>query len=123
MFTAEQVLEAQRLHDRATRGGILVDDEKQRLHAWYVELERQEAQVLFGKPTPPTMAMIKNTGAEEKLSRLQQDVDTLLLQLHETTARLREVMEQNKHLRSEIAILKTQVAQQIAMDRALLTKL
>ncbi|MEZ4861107.1 MAG: hypothetical protein R3C14_07370 [Caldilineaceae bacterium] len=123
MLTTEQVLDAQRLHDRATRGDTLVDDEKKRLHAWYAELEQQEAQVLFGKPTPPPMAIIKNAGVEEKLSRLQQEVDALLLQLNETTARLREVMEQNKHLRSEIALLKTQVAQQIALDRALPTSL
>lgn len=123
MLTAEQVVDAQRLHDRATRGDTLVDDEKQRLQAWYAELEQQEAKVLFGKSTPPSIATIKNADVEEKLSRLQQEVDVLLLQLNETTVRLREVMEQNKHLRSEIAILKTQVAQQVALDRALSTSL
>ena len=105
MLTVEQVLEAQQLHDRATRGDTLIGDESQRLHAWYTELEQQEAQALFGKPKPP-LAMIKNAGTEEKLSRLQQEVDALLLQLSETTARLREVMEQNKHLRGEITLSK-----------------
>lgn len=119
MLTTEQVLDAQQLHDRATRGEALGAEEEKRLHAWYVELEQQEAQALFGKPTPPPTITIKNVGSEEKLARLQQEIDTLLRQLTETTTRLSEVMEQNKHLRSEIAMLRTQVAHQVALDRAL----
>jgi len=123
MLTAEQVLHAQRLHDRATRGEALVEDEEKHLHAWYVELEQQEAQALFGKSAPPPINTIKNARSEEKLVRLQTEIDALLLQLTETTARLREVMEQNKRLRSEIVILRAQVAQQSALDQALPTGL
>lgn len=118
MFTGEQVLDAQQLHDRATRGEALVADEEKRLHAWYVELEQQEAQVLFGNSSPPPITTIKNARSEEKLARLQTEIDALLLQLTETTAHLREVMEQNKHLRSEITLLRTQVSQQAALDQA-----
>ena len=108
-FTLEQLL-----HDRVTRGEQLTVAEQRQLDAWYTDLERQESQALFGQPVPPTLAFLDPT----KMEQLQQQIDDLLQQLSATTVRLQEVTDDNKRLRREITVLRTKVAEHIALEAA-----
>ena len=42
------------LHDLATRGERLTDEEQLRLDVWYAELDQEASEILFGAPEPPT---------------------------------------------------------------------
>jgi len=102
----------QLLHDRATRGEPLTSVEQTQLDSWYADLERHESQTLFGQSDPPTFQSVD----QKRIEQLQGQVDTLLEQLSVTTVRLREVSDENKRLRSEIAILRAKVAQHIVLQ-------
>lgn len=103
------------LHDRVTRGissmEELTVEERTLLESWYTELERQEAQVLFGNGEPPGSI----SDEAEKLVLLQQQIERLLAELANTTARLQEVTKQNEVLRNEIGLLRTQVATKVGL--------
>lgn len=102
------------LHDKATRGEKITDEEKIRLDAWYTELEREESEVLYGTPEPPESLVAE----EEQIDELQQQIADLLSQLTEKTAHLQKVIEQNQILQKEIAVLRTQVATEVGLTAA-----
>jgi hypothetical protein len=105
----------QRLHDRATRGEILSAEEQAQLDAWYSALEHDEMQVLFGRggSSQPEVG-----SGISSLVQLQQQIDTLLVQIATTTVRIQELSEQNKHLRNEVSKVRRKVAEHIALDVA-----
>ena len=105
-FTFEQLL-----HDRVTLCEQLSSAEQAQLESWYADLERQESQTLFGQPIPPAFQSVD----QGKIDQVQRQIDNLLAQLSITTVRLREVSDENKRLRSEIAILRAKVVQHIVL--------
>lgn len=102
------------LHDRATRDEELSDDEQARLAAWYAELNLQESEVLFGTSEPPAPSSEEG----DQLVKLQQQIETLLIQLTEKTEHLQKVMEENRILREEVALLRAQVAKEVGLTIA-----
>jgi hypothetical protein len=93
---------AQQLHDKATRGLELTEQEQAELDAWYTAEDAAEQQ-LFGASaaTPP-------------LAAIQAQVAGAVAQLQVATQRVEELMHSNATLRDEIATLQQRLAQRPA---------
>jgi hypothetical protein len=88
---------ANQLHDRATRGDELLDEEQEQLESWYASQDLLERQTL------PLAARGKSVAA------LQAQVDAILAQLTSATKRIQDVAVENEVLRREIAALRRQL--------------
>jgi len=104
---AMTVTAEQRLHDRATRGEVLSAAEQAQLARWYVEIDRQQSQALFGQDQPPTL----DRYAQDRIAQLRTQVDEQLAQRQITTQHLQQVLAQNQVLRNEIASLRAKAAE------------
>ncbi|EIJ33021.1 hypothetical protein [Thiothrix nivea] len=93
------------LHDKATRGLSLSDEEQAQLQAWYDEQDAQEANLLASAP------------GISGVSRLQAQIDTTLVQLMSMTRRIQEVMSENNALRQEIEGLRHQLVTSIPLKK------
>ena len=89
------------LHDRATRGEQLTQEEVQLLAAWYAELDRDESMALFCSEMPPELA-----DDETAVAQLQQRINSALEGLVASTKYLQAVEKQNVLLRYEIDTLR-----------------
>jgi predicted secreted Zn-dependent protease len=96
----------QRLHDKATRGLALAEEEHARLAAWYAQLDSDEDAALSGTPKPQTV------------TALQAQVETVTVQLLNVTQRIQATTAENDRLRREIAALQEQVAQRLKAQPA-----
>lgn len=85
------------LHDRATRGEVLSDEEQVQLKSWYATQDLAEANELG------------LTEMAEKLTALQAQIDAALAQLATATGRIQEIAEENEALRHENAVLRRQL--------------
>lgn len=94
-----------RLHDRATRGQSLTQEEEAALQAWYAQQDRAE------------LALIVRTPGQDA-TLLQQQVDVALAQLAKTTQQIRRLGKENTSLRRENARLRVQLASQAALQPA-----
>jgi len=92
----------QKLHDRATRGGVLSAEERGQLEEWYAKMDREEAEMLG-------LAAPANTTDE-----LRAQVDSALAQLVAAAKRVQELAKENDALRREIASLRRQLIPQPA---------
>src|SRR6266545_6120418 len=97
MMTDEQL---QRLHDRATRGDRLTDEEQAALDAWYLQQDQAESQLLQALSNSVSLA------------NLQSQVTATVTQLEVVTHRIRETLATNADLRREIASLQRKLAEQ-----------
>ncbi|MFQ5859019.1 MAG: initiation control protein YabA [Anaerolineae bacterium] len=88
-----------RLHDRATRGEELSEEEQAQLEAWYAIQDRAEADELG------------LTGLTEAVAALEVQIDSALTQLATVIRRIQELTEENQALRRENAALRRQLAQ------------
>lgn len=95
----------QRLHDRATRGQTLSQDEQAQLDAWYAAQDRAEAAAL-------------DLDVTEVTASLQAQIDTVLTQLAATTGRIQELGKENETLRQEIALVRHQLAERAVLQPA-----
>src|SRR5262249_45960465 len=102
IMTDEQL---QRLHDRATRGDLLTDEEQAALDEWYAQQDQAESQFLQALASPVSLA------------NLEAQVTAAVTRLESVTQRIRDPLAPNADLRREIARLQHQLAEQIA-DRA-----
>ena len=89
------------LHDRATRGESVSEEEQGQLDVWYAAQDRTEMEAL------------DLTAATEAVELLQAQVDSVLVQLGTVTKRIQEIAEENQVLRKEIAMFRCQLAQQM----------
>jgi hypothetical protein len=96
-MTDEQL---QSLHDRATRGDRLTDEEQAALDAWYALQDQAESQLLQALASPVS------------LSNLQSQVTATVTQLEVVTRHIRETLATNADLRREIARLQRKLAEQ-----------
>jgi hypothetical protein len=85
------------LHDKATRGVSLSQDEQAQLDEWYMAQDNPEAAAL-GVTPPPTLA------------DLQSEVTAALARSISLAQRIQELTDENDALRREIDLLRQQVA-------------
>ena len=95
--------EPQELHDRATRGVALSDEEMAQLNAWYAQEDEAEARLLG-----------VSDGAE-KTDVLQTQIKAALTQVAAVTRQIQRLMLQNEELRREVAVLKQRLAQRLTV--------
>jgi hypothetical protein len=94
------------LHDKATRGLALTEDQWASLAAWYAQLDSEERAALAGTPSPQTM------------KALQAQVEAVTIQLLTVTQRIQATATENDRLRREIATLEEQLAQRLKAQPA-----
>src|SRR5262245_23170745 len=80
----------QRLHDKATRGGVLTPEERTLLEAWYARHDAEEAQLL-SRAQPP-----------QELEELRAQVAAGATRLVTLTQRLKTLLTENERLRGEV---------------------
>ena len=95
----------QMLHDKATRGVSLSQDEQAQLDQWYMAQDNAEAAAL-GVTPPPTLA------------DLQSQVMAALARSVSLAQRVQELTDENDALRREIGILRQQVARRFPLQPA-----
>jgi transposase-like protein len=83
----------QKLHDRATRGEPLSNEEQAALDAWYAQQDQSESEALSRTATAVT------------IPDLQAQLDASLRQLETVTQHIREAVMVNNDLRREIGQL------------------
>jgi hypothetical protein len=96
----------QELHDRATRGVPLSDEEQAQLDQWYARQDQDEDAALTRTPAPPSV------------TALQAQVDAAVAQLLTVTQRIQTLAAENEAVRREIAVLQRQLAQRPATQPA-----
>lgn len=94
------------LHNRATRGESLSEEEQAQLDAWYDKQDRKE-----------TMVLRRDTPAENQGS-LQADIDSVLYRIGHTAKQIQDISQQNEVLREEIMRFRRQLAQQATVQFA-----
>ncbi|MCG8348271.1 MAG: hypothetical protein MI924_10890 [Chloroflexales bacterium] len=87
------------LHDRASRGDSLTEEEQRTLQAWYDEQDTSET-ALINQPHPA-----------ESLFQLQEQMIQAARQLEAITQQITTTIATNNALRLEIARLQARVAQ------------
>ena len=89
----------QALHDRATRGDLLTDEERAQLEAWYTQQDQAELGLLqLGAPS-------------ESAVQLREQVAVAAAQLETISQQIRNVIVENEQVRSDIALLQRQLSQ------------
>jgi len=94
------------LHNRATRGEALSEEEQAQLNAWYDEQDREE------------MMMLRRDTPVEDQDSLQADIDSVLYRIGNTAKRIQSISQQNEVLREEIMRFRRQLAQQATVQIA-----
>ena len=94
------------LHNRATRGEALSEEEQAQLNAWYDEQDREE------------MMMLRRDTPVEDQDSLQADIDSVLYRIGNTAKRIKSISQQNEVLREEIMRFRRQLAQQATVQIA-----
>jgi hypothetical protein len=98
--------QAKQLHDRATRGEALSEEEKSILADWYTLQDRAESETLG------------LTNDENTLAPLKAQIEAALTQLSTLTHRLQEISSENEILRQENALLRRQLANSAPIQKA-----
>lgn len=91
------------LHDKATRGIVLSQDEQTQLEQWYRAQDNAEATALSLTTSPA-------------LANLQTQVTVALARSIELAQGIQDLTEQNDALRREIDILRQQVARRFPLQ-------
>ena len=89
----------QKLHDRATRGLPLTEDERRQLDAWYKRLDEEE-EAMLSRNAAPLLPLIEEVRAS---------VDKTWSEIAAMTQRISKLRQQNAKLRRENAILEAQL--------------
>lgn len=96
---------ARQLHDRATRGQSLSEEERQALEAWYGQQDSAEASLL-GTPR-----------AEVELNQLESPIAATLQRIAEMTRQIQRVTDETHALRRENDALKHRLARVLYESR------
>jgi hypothetical protein len=92
----------QQLHDRATRGEALSEEEQRQLNEWYEIQDRAEMEML-------SRSWAKRT--DESAEPLRSQIDSARAQIITTTQHIQKISAENEALRRENAALQRQLAQ------------
>jgi len=93
----------QSLHDKATRGDILTDNEQIMLSEWYESQDEIEAGMLG-----------ITVGYENTNQSLQKQIGTGLEKLMSVIQQIKRIITENEALKREIAVLQSQMTRQAA---------
>ncbi|MFZ2901015.1 MAG: hypothetical protein WA004_20455 [Saprospiraceae bacterium] len=85
------------LHDRASRGEILTEEERQFLKRWYAKMDLEEL-VSFNIPKEP-----------ETIGLLKTQINAVVARLDKTVNRIQQIVITNRKLRAENTWLKSQI--------------
>jgi hypothetical protein len=88
----------QKLHDKATRGEALSEEEQTELECWYEQQDAEESKILAANAPVP-------------LTTLIQEVDDALIKVQATTEHIRLLTAENAVMRREVEMLKQRLAQ------------
>ena len=94
------------LHDKASRGEKLSEQEQRQLEDWYAQQDKMELEA------------IQLFSGEESLSDLQAQVEAALAQLVKLTNRIQQVASENEQLRNENTTLLYQLTKQLGQRPA-----
>ena len=94
------------LHDKASRGEKLSEQEQRQLEDWYAQQDKMELE------------SIQLSVGEESLSDLQTQVEAALAQLVKLTNRIQQVASENEQLRNENTTLLYQLTKQLGQRLA-----
>ena len=94
------------LHDKASRGEKLSEQEQRQLEDWYAQQDKMELE------------SIQLSVGEESLSALQAQVEAALAQLVKLTNRIQQVASENEQLRNENTTLLNQLTKQLGQRPA-----
>ncbi|MCB9263782.1 MAG: hypothetical protein H6558_02005 [Lewinellaceae bacterium] len=94
------------LHDKASRGEKLSEQEQRQLEDWYAQQDKMELE------------SIQLSVGEESLSDLQAQVEAALAQLVKLTNRIQQVASENEQLRNENTTLLYQLTKQLGQRPA-----
>lgn len=89
------------LHDRATRGEVLTQEERTVLEAWYHRQDEAEMRLL-------------QSGGTVLLSDTLGDIQAVLSRIKETASQIQALDLQNASLRQEIAAVQQRLATKVA---------
>jgi hypothetical protein len=92
------------LHDKATRGEILSDEEQALLCEWYRIQDKIESEMLGSVSVSP----------ESGLQNLKTQIGTSLTELIAVTRRIQIIISENEALKHEIAVLHSRLIRQSA---------
>jgi hypothetical protein len=92
------------LHDKATRGESLTDNEQILLSEWYETQDKLEAGMLG----------ITSVGYENTNQSLQRQIGTGLEKLMSVIQQIKRIITENEDLKREIAVLQSQMPRQAA---------
>src|SRR5689334_19876564 len=81
------------LHDRATRGLELSEEEQAALTAWYAQQDQADSALLAGKP------------AYERVEELRAQVEAVLSRLRQVTEQIEAQVGENERLRRDNAVM------------------
>lgn len=95
------MIKPQELHNKATRGLALSNEEMAQLNAWYAQEDEVEARLLGV------------SGGAEKTDALQTQIKAALTQVASVTQQIQRLMIQNEELRREVVALKQRLAQRL----------
>lgn len=87
------------LHDKATKGEKLSEEEKLQLENWYAQQDTMELEAL------------QQATQEGSLVGLQSQIEAALAQLVKLTGRIQEIASENEKIRNENAALLHQLSQ------------
>ncbi len=102
------MLRGPELHDRATRGEPLSEQEQATLEAWYAEQDRAEAQA-FGLPEE---MLGQDQDVPDHILPLRRRIQVTLAEISATTRTLQTLTEENESIRQEITSLRARLIQQ-----------
>jgi predicted RNase H-like nuclease (RuvC/YqgF family) len=91
-------LQAQQIHDRATRGEPISAEERSQLDQWYARMDAEEGALL-------------NRGQPQELAALRGRIDAAVAQVRVVTQRIQTLTTENETARREVAALQRQLAQ------------
>ncbi|MEM7349416.1 MAG: hypothetical protein AAF657_01325 [Acidobacteriota bacterium] len=93
----------QQLHDRATRGQALSEQEREQLDAWYAEMDRAEAADLGLTPVEST---------------LPARVEQTLAEIAGAARRIRELEQRASEIEHENSILRARLGRRLSAQHA-----
>lgn len=96
----------QQLHDRATRGEILSEQERECLENWYMSQDSDEAKKILNLTGNTASSLV----LRDTITYLQNQIDTTVMQLAATVTTVKTLTVQNKTLRNEVNQLKRELA-------------
>jgi len=103
----EAMTDVHNLHDRATRGELLSEEDQVQLDAWYEQMDAQELAQLNSNIASP---------ADRQL--IQEQINATIARIQNVTTKIQTTLDENERLRRENLSLTARLAQTSASRAA-----